>query len=99
MNNVHISKLWRIQNSSLYAYYSFHKARLMSNNIDHGERGVWHGTSSLDPSVIFEDKMDGFMMQFAANGFWGRGLYFARTRPSTLLITRSSHRRPRSCHR
>lgn len=44
---------------------------------DHGERDVWHGTSSLDPSVIYDDQQDGFMMQFAARGFWGHGLYFA----------------------
>ena len=44
---------------------------------DHGERDVWHGTSNLDPSVIYDDLQDGFMMQFAAQGFWGRGLYFA----------------------
>lgn len=46
---------------------------------DHGERDVWHGTSSLDPSVIYDDQQDGFMMQFAARGFWGRGLYYAGT--------------------
>ena len=27
----------------------------------------------LDPSIIYNDKMDGFMMQFAAQGLWGRG--------------------------
>ena len=77
MDDVHISKLWRIQNTSLWSYYSFHKDRLSMHGIAHGEKQVWHGTSSLDPAVIYDDKQDGFMMQFAAQGFWGRGLYFA----------------------
>jgi len=75
--NVHISSLWRVQNSSLWSYYSFHKDRLEMNNIPSNERRVWHGTSSLDPSVVYNDQMDGFMMQFAAEGLWGRGIYFA----------------------
>eukprot|EP00579_Thalassiosira_antarctica_P016237 CAMPEP_0201944724 /NCGR_PEP_ID=MMETSP0903-20130614/53539_1 /ASSEMBLY_ACC=CAM_ASM_000552 /TAXON_ID=420261 /ORGANISM="Thalassiosira antarctica, Strain CCMP982" /LENGTH=763 /DNA_ID=CAMNT_0048487777 /DNA_START=171 /DNA_END=2460 /DNA_ORIENTATION=- len=75
--NVHISKLWRVQNKSLWSYYSFHKDRLEMNDIQPNERRVWHGTSSLDPSIVYADKMDGFMMQFAAQGLWGRGIYFA----------------------
>jgi len=63
MDDAFISKLWRIQNTSLWSYYSFHKDRLLTHGIDHGERGVWHGTSSLDPAVIYNDKQDGFMMQ------------------------------------
>jgi len=47
------------------------------NNIPSNERRVWHGTSGLDPVHIYNDQMDGFMMQFAAYGLWGRGLYFA----------------------
>lgn len=38
---------------------------------------MWHGTSRLDPHIVYADRMDGFMMQFAANGLWGRGIYFA----------------------
>jgi hypothetical protein len=45
--------------------------------ITENERQVWHGTSGLDPAMIYNDKQDGFMMQFAAAGFWGRGIYFA----------------------
>jgi len=75
--DVHISKLWRVQNKSLWSYYSFHRDRLEMNNIQPNERRVWHGTSVLDPSIVYADKMDGFMMQFAAQGLWGRGIYFA----------------------
>ena len=79
MPGVHISKLWRVQNTSLWAYYSFHKERLSMHKIAHGERQVWHGTSTLDPSVIYDDEQDGFMRQFAAQGYWGRGIYFAES--------------------
>lgn len=77
MPDGHISKLWRVQNSSLWSYYSFHKDRLESNDVPSNERRVWHGTSTLDPSVVYDDQFDGFMMQFAASGLWGRGIYFA----------------------
>jgi hypothetical protein len=77
MPDAHISKLWRVQNTSLWTYYSFHRDRLTMHNISHNERSVWHGTSTLDPAVIYDDQLDGFMMQFAAKGFWGRGIYFA----------------------
>ena len=33
----------------------------------------------IHPQLIYEDKQDGFMMQYSAEGMsmWGRGLYFA----------------------
>jgi len=77
MPDAHISKLWRVQNTSLWAYYSFHKDRFTMNEIEENERSVWHGTSALDPQDIYLDKQDGFMMQFSQTGFWGRGIYFA----------------------
>mmetsp|Transcript_28279 Transcript_28279/g.41030 ORF Transcript_28279/g.41030 Transcript_28279/m.41030 type:complete len:836 (+) Transcript_28279:124-2631(+) len=77
MGTAWISKLWRVQNMSLWTYYSFHKDRLTRNGINHNERLVWHGTSSLDPSIIYNDQQDGFMMQFSNKGLWGRGIYFA----------------------
>ena len=78
MKDAWISKLWRVQNESLWTFYSFHKDKLTMNGIQHAERSVWHGTSSLDPGVIFNDTQDGFMMQFSRRGFWGRGIYFAQ---------------------
>lgn len=71
MPDAHITKLWRIQNTSLWTYYSFHKDRLSMNGIKHNERSVWHGTSSLDPAAIYNDRQDGFMMQFSQIGLWG----------------------------
>jgi hypothetical protein len=77
MPEAYISKLWRIQNRALWTFYTFHKDRFSINGIDHKETEVWHGTSHLDPDVIYNDRQDGFMMQFAQRGFWGRGIYFA----------------------
>jgi ABC-type branched-subunit amino acid transport system substrate-binding protein len=71
MKNANIAKLWRIQNSSLWSYYSFHKHRLTKNNIETNELPVWHGTSGMDPSVVYNDRQDGFMMQYSEKGFWG----------------------------
>jgi ABC-type branched-subunit amino acid transport system substrate-binding protein len=77
MEDAWISKVWRVQNKPLWTYYSFHKKRLEMNGIDDKELAVWHGTSSLEPSIIYADTQDGFMMQFSRKGLWGRGLYFA----------------------
>jgi ABC-type branched-subunit amino acid transport system substrate-binding protein len=63
-----ISKVWRVQNKPLWTYYSFHKNRLSMNDVDDNESSVWHGTSSLDPSIIYNDRQDGFMMQFSLQG-------------------------------
>jgi len=78
MPDVYITKLWRVQNLPLWTYYSFHKDRLDMHGIQPREKLVWHGTSSLDPEIVYNDQQDGFMMQFAKEGFWGRGIYFAQ---------------------
>jgi len=77
MPTAYIAKVWRVQNLPLWTYYSFHKDRFVSMDIDENEGSVWHGTTNLDPEVIYNDKQDGFMMQFSQKGFWGRGIYFA----------------------
>jgi ABC-type branched-subunit amino acid transport system substrate-binding protein len=71
MPDAYISSLWRVQNMSLWTYYCFHKERLAMNNIPHNEKNVWHGTSVIDPAIIYHDKQDGFMMQYSQNGLWG----------------------------
>uniref|UniRef100_A0A6V2BF44 WWE domain-containing protein n=1 Tax=Ditylum brightwellii TaxID=49249 RepID=A0A6V2BF44_9STRA len=77
MDDAWISKIWHVQNSSLWTYYSFQKSKLTMAGINHNERHVWHGTSSLDPSVIYNDQKDGFTMQFSIHGAWGEGIYFS----------------------
>ena len=71
MNDAHIAKLWRVQNDSQWANFMLHKLRLEMQGVPVHERQVWHGTRSLDPGVIFNDKQDGFMMQHASVGMWG----------------------------
>lgn len=77
MPDAHISRLYRVQNRSLFAYYCFHKDRFSMHGIEHNELDVWHGTSYTDPEVICNDRETGFLMQLARMGFWGRGIYFA----------------------
>jgi hypothetical protein len=69
--DAHISTVWRVQNEALWFYYSFQKQRLVLNGIDANETAVWHGTSSTEPSVIYNDTQDGFMVQCSRNGAWG----------------------------
>jgi hypothetical protein len=72
MPDAHIANLYRIQNRELWYYYSFHKKRFGNINIPLNERHVWHGTSTLDPAVIYNDLNDGFMTQCSSDrGFWG----------------------------
>mmetsp|Transcript_48702 Transcript_48702/g.72299 ORF Transcript_48702/g.72299 Transcript_48702/m.72299 type:complete len:894 (-) Transcript_48702:279-2960(-) len=78
MGDAWISNVWRIQNHQLWNYYSFHKNRLAMTGVGHNEHLVFHGSSSLEPSIIYNDRQDGFMMQFSRKGFWGRGIYFAQ---------------------
>jgi len=78
MNDAHISKLWRVQNASQWKSFAIQKLRMeMQGESNLNERMVWHGTSKTDPSFIYDDKQDGFMMQYARQGRWGRGTYFA----------------------
>eukprot|EP01046_Picozoa_sp_COSAG06_P035843 COSAG06_NODE_3894_length_4796_cov_13.479881_2_plen_362_part_00 len=54
-----LSCVWRIQNRPLYNYYCFQRSRLESTNgAPSPEKRVWHGTSDLDPAVIYNDKQD-----------------------------------------
>jgi Poly(ADP-ribose) polymerase catalytic domain/WWE domain len=78
MPDARISRLWRIRNEPLSLYYQFHKDRLTMNGVaNHNEVEVWHGTRTVDPGVVYRDRQDGFMVQFAGVGTWGRGIYFA----------------------
>jgi Poly(ADP-ribose) polymerase catalytic domain len=76
MPDAHISRLWRVHNVALWEFYSFHKQRFARDGIAENEVQVWHGTTFVDPAMIYRDQ-EGFMMQFAKLGWWGRGLYFA----------------------
>lgn len=44
---------------------------------------------------IYEDRQDGFMMQFASAGQWGRGLYFAEEAGySDIYASKAKHMQP-----
>ena len=78
MQDAWISTLHRVQNPQLYTYFDFQRRRLA----DPARRTPdvldgWHGTGTFDAANIYEDKQDGFMMQFASKGQFGKGLYFA----------------------
>ena len=79
MPSCQLLELKRIQNESLHEYYCMRRDLMakISGNASQLERHVWHGTRSNDPKVVYEDVQEGFMMQYSAQGMWGRGLYFA----------------------
>ena len=82
-----IAKLERIQNYLLWDYYRMRRDRMvkLAGGGDPREVSVWHGTGNplsagdgVHPATIYADRQDGLMMQYSAEGMWGRGLYFAR---------------------
>ncbi|CAB9514288.1 polymerase 11 [Seminavis robusta] len=87
MNNdetCHITALYRVQNVGIWSYYVFRKNQLANkygvdiNDSDSlTELDVWHGTSYLNPDVIYNDMQEGFMVNYAQQGMYGRGIYFA----------------------
>jgi type II secretory pathway pseudopilin PulG len=48
MPDAHISKLWRVQNKSLWSYYSFHRDRLTRHNTDDFIRSALSGVTPTD---------------------------------------------------
>mmetsp|Transcript_18057 Transcript_18057/g.25788 ORF Transcript_18057/g.25788 Transcript_18057/m.25788 type:complete len:298 (+) Transcript_18057:227-1120(+) len=74
-----IEKIVRIQNISLWEYFTFRKERMakLSGGKEPNSVSVWHGTRDLDPMTLCKDAQDGFMMQYSRQGMWGRGIYFA----------------------
>jgi hypothetical protein len=78
MPSATISRLERIQNRDLWDYYCSKRERMAKlAGGPPSEVSVWHGTRTTDPRGIYEDRQDGFMMQFSNGGMWGRGIYFA----------------------
>lgn len=77
--NAWISKLFRVDNAHLVAFFEDQKARLHRAGAEGSSDEVlcWHGTGSFPSHNIYLDRRDGFMMQYARAGQWGSGLYFA----------------------
>ena len=77
MPNVTINKLERIQNQWLWEKYAQHRTRIHKKNQGKiGEKDLFHGTRTTDPSLIYRGE-EGFDMRFGSAGMWGVGNYFA----------------------
>ena len=61
-----ITKVERVQNIGLWDYYCIRRQKLRKElSADPKEVSVWHGTSRTDPSLIYTDRKDGFMVGYA----------------------------------
>jgi len=72
-----IKMIERVENPSLWEYFSFRQERVTKLTGNANIQHVWHGTRSVDPKIICSDQNDGFMTQCSQQGMWGRGTYFA----------------------
>jgi len=81
--NKNIKTIHRIQNAKFWRDFCQEKITLKKNRskynlmTDIKEEWLWHGTSNTDPSLIYAGLEECFDMQYANDGMWGRGLYFA----------------------
>lgn len=75
--DVEILRVERIQNKLIMRRY-FHRSQLMKNfgTKDLREELLFHGTRETPPEAIYQGD-EGFDMRFSAEGYWGRGNYFA----------------------
>ena len=72
-----IYQITRIQNIWLWGKYFFHQKRLsIKNNGNINELDLFHGTSTIEPRVIYESEV-GFDMRYSSTGMWGQANYFA----------------------
>lgn len=74
-HELHVSKIWRVENKVLWAFYKFQKERLMdSGKLKDKERSVWFGTGHVEPAMFYNDQKNcfgGFNMKFARDGILG----------------------------
>jgi len=78
-----VKKIFRIQNAKFWKDYCQERENLkklrqklgLSENIT--EDWLWHGSRGVHPKMIYEGMEECFDMQYANDGMWGRGLYFA----------------------
>jgi len=78
-----IVSIKRIQNARFWREYSQEKEKLKNLRTKAGlhpdvkEQHLWHGTRNVHPEVVYAGLEECFDMQYANDGMWGRGLYFA----------------------
>jgi hypothetical protein len=46
------------------------------NKEDPNCKNMFHGTRATDPKIIYQSE-DGFNVNYANNGAWGKAIYFA----------------------
>ena len=75
--NAKILRVDRIQNKLIIRRY-FHRSQLMKDfgTEDLREEVLFHGTRGTQPELIYSGD-EGFDLRFSAEGYWGRGNYFA----------------------
>ena len=72
-----LATIERVQNLAQYRKFHDRTAQLQQLLGDEpASLHLFHGTDRNPPSLIYADH-DGFCVQFASNGQWGRGTYFA----------------------
>jgi len=74
-----IIKLQRIQNKYLMDHYvtNIQKRRELRPNEPINRMLLFHGTRNTKPEIIYKNFDVGFDLQYAAQGMYGKGLYFA----------------------
>ncbi len=79
MQDFNITKLVRIQNKYLMENYITMVQKRKERYPDHeaNRKLLFHGTRHSSPRLIYQNSDTGFDLQFANNGAYGRGLYFA----------------------
>ena len=84
-------KVLRVQNRYLWDCYCDQRRRLrqLRGVADVREEWLWHGTSALNPKLVFNGE-EGFDHRFSREGLWGKGAYFAE---DARYSANCSHRR------
>jgi len=89
--NINISRIERVQNNSLWQFYSL-KKQVMDNNNGSNERYLFHGSKTNAYDVIIKDGFDHRVSNM--NGALGAGIYFASdSSTSQTYVTRYGNQR------
>jgi hypothetical protein len=72
-----IEKIERIQNRKLWKVFKNEMEDIKNKNEeDPNCKNMFHGTSATDPKLIYQSE-DGFNVNYAKDGYWGKAIYFA----------------------
>jgi len=89
--NINISRIERVQNNSLWQFYSL-KKQVMDNSHGSNERYLFHGSKTNAYDLIIKDGFDHRVSNM--NGALGAGIYFASdASTSQTYVTRNGNQR------